>query len=899
MEFRRGVPIQAAIPPEYNPKEDFAVNTNVHSLGAKSVKVIPEAAIRRLLSLTTFSESSNQRLDLVSKPILYTKMRVLRQLPFFKDLVSREDELQGNTVDGNKAYQENLKKTKSLANGEVIQGAVFDQLEKQKDIIAYKNGLKYAKGDEKLQILFKLAQANLLRHASGDNVQVWIENRDAIRGNLKGESQQFSLNELIVDVPNMKTMRSYLQADICWMSECSAAATDFLLHAIDGLIQRERWFEALGQEWSYNLESVLSRLPKFEEIREYLFSLQTVQTSPALSSLIRALPKWIEEEEPGSEKKYISHQELVILLDSYRGIFKRLQEVETPFQDLKKIKEYQARLEKIDGDVMLYQKCYDTMQAGKTLNLLIDDIKVLRKTTCIKQGDFSSFFQRYPAIVDRLIQGLGTIVNHSSLPDEMRVLYGELPQIRTAFLLRATAYERIGRLLLHYYQDLPDDTDGIEANQQRKNMSYLLYSTAEEYFLAAYSDYRFGKTLLEPVLSANSMTEGALSHELKGIYKKIPQEFGDELIEKLELSGRFLQIQDSIRDEVMVCYKNLIGDCKEALDRILSDIRANQAITSKGIQFLLQIGDSENPETIHAMGNWYYNGRERQQRKKTLEKEPGMGPVPTLVRESLYRYSKALELYQKAHEQLMAKKPMRGATIEQVEEFHQSQEMQANRYRVSIKKAGLFLRATKAIARIARWLEVGLEDKQQLEDLTKKFSKRGKISPYIIKKIKDELEEAISLERRVVLARMEEEKCYSDVLQPGRLATDQRIRDEYQWLLNTRSVHEQQVDGGEIAKNEYNDYRRYGKYQKKVVQSWYRQKAALYNPSNLRQLYQWQAKVLDTLGEYQEAYIARQKALQILREKFQDKNDYEIDWEAFANLRRLDGIRKGEIDIDS
>ena len=852
----------------------------------------------------------------IGKPV----KAIVSPVPIGRDtFIAEETIVRGLKEDGHHAYAKNAAPV----------GGVNET-----DLKTYEEALKLLRGDARIPILFKASQASLMHVMDAQTVHDLLTDRDLIVGPpptavyAGGEIQ----NQAAIDQHPVTRRQTYaaIISDIGRMSDTARYATETVNQTLDALLDRKAKFLELKGQYEVELQLFQGQMPDLKAMKEELLGMKAIQLRADLFADVSALPT-----------KLNKAKTFELAVAQYRKVIDAIQAAGV-LDDLAEIKKHVKTVKELEKGWVTYRELHHSLEAFKAIGKLIGEISSLRSDMASTKGDSLNYYEKHPERFIEIVKNLKNLVELGNLPEELAEFEENIPAFRAAILLRATACERIGRWIHHYFEDAP----GAYGKDQRKFLEKQLKglplgTRSETYLMRAHTDYKFGEQIhkiAKKELEAKQRELELLFQKEAGILKDqavaVPGDLSYEELteEQREAWNANVHVAADVQDDLLdpdhrppnpnallladrraddmrrwvAWHNDFLADCTAGQDRLVREMQDNGNITSFGIDWLLRVtnGDEE-ARTRHAIGSYFYNN---------LKSPDGERMDP------LKRYEDAMNHYEEAVEKALAYRPdnhhgrmpydevgpldQHGQPIRAADALGKHNE-DARRFRVSLKKASHFYTSAKAMSRILACVE---DPRGTMGEKLDKYllgtTSRKRPSTAVREWLLGQLNEAIKAEEAILYAKIAEFRALvdQDGAQKGGLAS----------LLGDRNRHlvfngQTTFQSGEILQPISPEEARWNAafgmrsnlgyrlpqdyaYNRRWFTLW---SSSIHNKTNLQQLRTWQARLLRSLGDVYDADAALKLAHEMKLLDNEPKGDYSdkyaIDWKKLdAVLDQLD-----------
>lgn len=825
--------------------------------------------------------------------------------------------------EGCEKYQGKLKGKKGF-----VQGALHgmdntytlpqQRLWETKDLELFSRVCLQAEPKGRLQAEYKAAQSHMLRLAPSLTLQAWVQEKESIKngrflyqeprfspvfctqGNTEAQVHiypekldargkkrtdekrvQYPQDKIVEDLKHAKKVVEHADHFIHFFCTSVFSAKSDL----QAFLAAEKEFPQgpvkAGLEGQ--IEKKLSQLPDLKEIQNQLLSLPAIKVSASFTNKVSLLKTSFKD----TKGEVVSSEKLRKIIQGYTDLISDVQKCRPDFQQLKKLSQIKKTVADFQQQLPGLEKKINLFFAVKDLISLIPSLRTYDSSDSYKDGKYKDFLGENKDLFFRICKDIKIISELCGLPDSLAVFVEDLDLIQPIFFLRATAYERMGVLMRHYFQDsLPEQW------KAQKDIKGITKHSAEECLIRSYCDFTVGKEFSEKFLE---------------FYKQTIEEGQKTIAENEGISAS--ELKNDFFDEIVKYKKqheNFCSDGKVGQIRALEQIKANKKISINGKNFLLDVTKGKDPQLSFAIANFYFQGgfdlTEKQLEVLYTELEKGvkMQPLSPKMRQTLARYQAAYKGFQQAWN-LRIRDPDKSLGVDKTF-WNMTKKQDCNVYRLMATKAGLFLRSAKLVAQMNQLLTTAKNGKY-VKDLIDDYGRPVKASVHIKKQLQKMVLKAINAEEHALLTEMLEYAFCLDLIEQGTLTLKAKEIHEARWKLDASAAQNAQVPNQENVAlanraNSWMYYKNFGNEFKVAAQEKFIMESLKKESSNLIDLYSWYAQICASLDQIQEADTARRFANAREDEGCQDKGDFTFDVRALEDLIALDGVHKGEMDLD-
>lgn len=584
-----------------------------------------------------------------------------------------------------------------------------------------KDGLEVPNYEVRIPIHFKLAQAHLLR----------VPNCSSLEAALQPSPTSPNYNSLTPHLINLAQVVTNADAAI--------------QYSLENLISHKKKIEALAATQQKFYTDHISGIPSLKSIKEALLKLEDINLNHEFRVAINNIPD-------SSEDPSVLERSALQLQSLMNGL---MQETISVFETPAVVK---AQIDECNTILHIVQKiksAYRVKESLTTLIKLITDLNNLQEQEKQSGNDILKFAEKHSEIIGGILKQ----ISDCSQLSELNTLYFQMKLTEPAFLMRATGYEMLFRVIKEAYEPYLDE-DQLKGALRHIGILPDKIKNSEAFALAAFRDYVFAKKFAEVKNSGIADKKEAIriQQRLQFLYRAgwwgaqdyLPEHpgriaaYNDKASFDLHDFGKDPDVQYLLKREKEV--KEAEASANLGKMRVYDGLRSNNnvTLTEMGAKFLKKFGKASDPALHNSLGNWSY----------------GKG-----------KYSSAVEKYQKA-EEFYTQALNLALEIEhnpdlKINDFHDefdengevAPEKKAGKklnedikdFRINVRRA---LCMKKAAQHVQNALKIQSEKKVSDPKVAEKYGnelKAGKGHRYVIAK---ELEAAISMEKAALNAEL-------------------------------------------------------------------------------------------------------------------------------------------------
>lgn len=310
------------------------------------------------------------------------------------------------------------------------------------DIEGYNKHLRKAYGDERIGLLFRRAQAHLLRTARFE-VRDDYASQSGIKDKTKMEGFQKNFNAQLEHLPKA--------------IESASAAIDELLKAFSG---READFLNEIAALKEKLEEEEARMPSLDTLVDRLLSIPEVTESLSLHQAVLALPRKVNN----SEQLYLAIQGLSKVMAALRQ-----QKTEDNAEAINLTEADICNLEQLWP---VYNHLKEALNAYEEISKVGKDLRGARKDLLGVPEGYKDTFEKHPKTLLALVRAFETLKEVENLPADMKG-FAEyfVSTLKESIHIRAVASTELARILHYGLEVNPMDIPGLYTDMQSKAMT--------------------------------------------------------------------------------------------------------------------------------------------------------------------------------------------------------------------------------------------------------------------------------------------------------------------------------------------------------------------------------------------------------------------------------------------
>lgn len=731
--------------------------------------------------------------------------------------------------------------------------------------------------NERVKLLFQQAQAHLIRTAS------WLT-RDSYAG----------LDDLVNPTLN-NAFKAHFREQLVHLPKVITSSTASIQELLTSFINHEAFINSETERLRTELAKQQIAVPVLlEDLVQELLTLPEVQENNAILTAVSTL----------SGKPIKNGEQMSLAILALEKILDALATNGLAPEKLKQLKEESVAL---DVFKVHFSPLKEALDAYEGLGKLLGALHEMRDEMHSTGKSSADYFEKHPNTLTTIAVSLGVLLETEQVSSEFKELATYfITTVKGAILMRATAATELARLLHHSVEVDPSEIPGIHddilgipvpfgteppaAKRKRigemikdmqgsakKELEKFPYKRAEEFLFSACRDLRLielmaeqGSKAAEKRIKDAKTFFDALSPAIfvsKAISGVTPEAKETEKLWKETLKFLKEEIPGIKRAEV------ISAEMKTLKTSIATDIKRsvefleNICGSEEGMKLVIACADAKKPKKQHALGNMFFRG---------------FGGAVTAGgrNESSYkRYREAQGYYDKAVKQ----------ALEYQQGFNERVEItvrDAEMYRHAAKKAGYFVQSSAAMARVEALLRDAHKYLPTKEEIGKGTQPNQEVWVKFVEALLGSINQAIEAEEAMVETLIAEHPLFQDMgrdnghrvgalndgAEAALAAQRERIFARYRGgALNPMMaaiLREPRLrsDLVELAKP--------------VV----RRLEFNHNPNNLIDLYNWKARLLQSISKPGDASTIRDKALKARLDGVKPKGDFAFDEKKFEEL---------------
>lgn len=425
---------------------------------------------------------------------------------------------------------------------------------------------------------------------------------------------------------------SRLRRELLYMSQAATFSTQTIQSLLRSLTGFYRQFVDKAREGRKEFDETVKLLPKLSSIRDCLLKIPDSEWMVDIKVEVENLPQ--EFKKPDS---------LVSALDKYFDVVIKMESLDNSFEKSERIAEALSQLEELQEALPNYTEKYEELQIYLTIKELIEQVRNFERDVELKNQDVLTYAEQNPKVLVDVYTQLSQLGDLNRLPKELDTFKEQMVLLRNAFLIRATSAERMGQVLLQFFEKITSaaiDSKGVSPEKIAKEALAFLnipYKTAEDCFLVAYKDYKFSQTMFKIVTSncenrIKKLVDDAVAAEMEK--KKTENDRADIWRKDVSLPET-VQKGKTALEENLNNWKPFLAFCDEGIERVTQAILDNPKISTRGKLLFSNFYSSDDNAVLNhfSAAKFYY--------ANSMKGDP------------IEQYSQAITEFELAHQKLI------------------------------------------------------------------------------------------------------------------------------------------------------------------------------------------------------------------------------------------------------